>query len=152
QAIFNAESSPNSANSNPATSIPDQIMFAIPGSGPFLIHLLTPLTTLNPINVVTPLTPLYPINDQVDINGYSENAFLAGNPPPTFRDQTVPGAPLIQIDGSGIDPSVYPNADGLDIAQVNCWIGGLIITGFRGAGINLLPAPAVDQGSIGDVL
>ena len=35
---------------------------------------------------------------------------------------------------------------------MNCWIGGLIITGFSGAGIRLLPDPAVDHGAIGDVL
>ena len=37
---------------------------------------------------------------------------------------------------------------------MNCWIGGLSITGFSGAGISLLPAPnlTVDQGSIGDVV
>jgi hypothetical protein len=136
QAILNANASPNAASANPATSIPDQIQFAIPGTAPFVIHLLSPLPQ---------------ITDQVDINGFSENNFLAGNPT-AFRNESIPGPEVVQLDGSGIDPSKYPSASGLTIAQVNCWVGGLIITGFSGAGISLLPGPASEQGAIGDTI
>src|SRR5262249_10726516 len=100
-----------------ATAIPDQIIFAIPWSRPFAIHLLSPLPVLT---------------DQADINGFSQYNFMAGTTP-AIRDQTVPGAPIIQIDGSGISSVTYPGPhDGLDIQQVNCWISGLIISGFSG--------------------
>jgi hypothetical protein len=138
-AILAADQAPNSASSSPASSVPDQIVFEIPGPGPFLISLASPLPE---------------ITDQVDINGYSQYNFIAGTTP-VPRDQATPGAPLIQIDGSGISSTANPGPhDGLDVAQVNSWIGGLIITGFSGAGINLLPATGspTDQGSIGDVV
>ena len=138
-AILAADQTPNSASSSPASSIPDQIVFEIPGPGPFLISLVSPLPA---------------ITDQVDINGYSQYNFMAGTTP-VPRDQTTTGAPLIQIVGTGISSITYPALhDGLDVAQVNSWIGGLIITGFSGAGINLLPvgSPSSDQGSIGDVI
>ena len=138
-AILAADQIPDSGSSSPATSIPDQIVFEIPGPGPFLINLVSPLPQLT---------------DQVDINGYSQYNFMAGTTP-VPRDQTTTGGPLIQIDGTGISSTTYPGLhDGLDVAQVNSWIGGLIITGFSGAGISLLPAPnlTVDQGSIGDVV
>jgi hypothetical protein len=139
-AIIAANSSPNSSSANPTTAIPDQILFAIPGVGPFVIRLTSPLPQ---------------INDQVDIEGYSQYNFMAGTTP-GFRDQTIPGVPLIQLDGSTINASTSPNASGLTVAQVNCWISGLIVTGFSGAGITLLPVPntppSADHGAIGDVL
>ena len=138
-AILAADQTPNSAFSNPASSIPDQIVFEIPGPGPFLISLVSPLPQ---------------ITDQVDINGYSQYNFMAGTTP-VPRDQTTTGPPLIQIDGTGISSTTYPGLhDGLDVAQVNNWIGGLIITGFSGAGISLRPptGSSPEQGSIGDVV
>ena len=70
-------STPNSSSSNPATSIPDQIVFEIPGPGPFLIRLVSPLPQ---------------ITDQVDINGYSQYNFMAGTTPVPPR-QTTPAPP-----------------------------------------------------------
>jgi hypothetical protein len=136
QAILNANTSPNAATVNPATAIPDQILFAIPGTGPFTIHLLSPLPQ---------------INDQVDINGFSQNNFMAGQPT-AFRSEAIPGPEVVQLDGSQINPTTYPGANGLTIAQVNCWVGGLIITGFQGAGISLVPGSFPEQGAIGDTV
>jgi hypothetical protein len=127
QAILDANATPNAA-----PSIPDQIIFNIPGTGPFPIHLVTALPT---------------ITDPVDIEGYTEagshiNKTLTG----IDEQETDVAVLMIQLEGS----ATGAGADGLRIATVGCAVSGLIITGFNGAGIALVPGPSSSTGAIGN--
>ncbi len=124
------------ANQSPAS--PDIIEFHLLAAGPQVISLLSPLP---------------PITDPVNIDATTKLDFVP-NKSTSGSDEmeTDIEVPMVQIDGSAIDPTAYPKANGLEIDTVNCAVSGLSITGFRGAGIVLNPGPDNNTGAIGNVI
>ncbi len=92
----------------------DEIRFALPGSGPYLIQLQMPsVPTTTALGLPT-------ITDSVFLNGWGQVS------------ATYNGPPVIQIDGSKlIPPDSQSGANGLNIAASNCTVTGLSITGFK---------------------
>src|SRR5262249_34293743 len=113
-----------------ALSSPNEIDFAIPN----------PTNTLQTIFLTTPLPAIFsPIN----INGETEPGFVPTltSFPNVNENETDVEVPMVRVDGSLIDRTLYPNANGLTINTVNCGVSSLSITGFSGAGIDLEPGP-----------
>ncbi len=120
--------------SNVLPSAPNQILFDIttPGSGPYTI---------------SPTTALPTITNPVTIDGYSQSGSQLNKTAAGLDEQETDVAVLqVQIDGSGAGAS----ANGLTIQSVGCTVDGLIITGFSGAGLDLLPGSPDNASAIGD--
>lgn len=77
--------------------------------------------------------PLPPITAPVIIDGYSAGGTV--NDSQNSDDATI----SVQVDGSQINSSLYPGAEGFTIEAYNCTIDGLSITGFAGSGIDIEP-------------
>ena len=104
------------SNANPSSSpaLPNEIVFAIPGTG---------------VRTIQPTAVLPTITEPVAIDGYSQPGSQT-NTTATGDTATL----LVQIDGSQL---VGSGIDGLTIAAYDCAVNGLIITGFSGAGVAL---------------
>jgi len=89
----------------------DSIFFAIPGSGPHSIRVLTSLPA---------------IHDSVLIDGYSQSGT-------SFATETEPAVLLIEIDGSVAGSTT----SGLDIHCSHCLVRGLVINRFSRYGIHV---------------
>lgn len=114
--INTADSGPGSlrqaildANANPGV---DQISFAIPGTGPFIIQ---------------PLSALPSITEGVIIDGYTQSGAAANG--------SCSGVATLQIVLSGI--SAGSSANGLRLASSGSTVQGLVINGFDGNGIEI---------------
>jgi CSLREA domain-containing protein len=124
-----------------ALSSPNEIDFAIPN----------PANTLQTIFLTTPLPA---ISSPLNINGETEPGFVPNltSFPNVNENETDVEVPMIRVDGSLIDRTLYPDANGLTINTVNCGVSSLSITGFSGAGIDLEPGPGPDVGAIGSTI
>jgi parallel beta-helix repeat protein len=91
----------------------DTITFNIPGPGPHVIQLLSPL----------PQT-IDPLSDQVIIDGTTQPGYA--------------GTPIIVLDGSLAGPGVAgAGVNGLDLSAGGSTVRGLVIRNFSGHGINI---------------
>lgn len=72
--------------------------------------------------LIQPLSPLPAITDPVVIDGATQPGFS--------------GSPLVELDGSGIDLSLFATtADGLNLMTSDCIVRALVIGGFHRSGI-----------------
>lgn len=123
----------NDSNNHPSSSpsSPNVIVFEIQGTADFQLT-----------------QPLPAITQPLIIDGYSAGGSV--NTETTTDNASI----LVRIDGSGIDPSQYPGAEGLRIEAYDCTVDGLSITGFSGSGIDIEPpsVPSPPTGSIGTTI
>ena len=101
-------------NANNNVNTPDQIVFNIPGTGPFVITPLSPLPTLT--------------DDGCTIDGFSQPGASMGNDPPT--------AATLQIE---LDGHLAGSSYGLHIESSFNTIQGLAINNFERSGIAITP-------------
>jgi hypothetical protein len=112
QAILCANDSPNEDHNLDNISDPDEITFAIPGSG---------------VKTISPLSALPVITDPVIIDGYSQLGAVENSSAVGFT-----GSLLIELDGSQA-----PFSEGLVIEAGASVVRGLVINDFFSDGIHL---------------